>query len=39
MKIGPVGIAGNLDELVPPRHDRIQALEQGINDVTNMAPS
>jgi hypothetical protein len=26
MKLGPIGIAGDLDQLEPPRHDRIQAL-------------
>jgi hypothetical protein len=26
MKFGPIGIAGDLDQPVPPRHDHIQAL-------------
>ena len=26
MKLGPIGIAGDLDQPVPPRHDHIQAL-------------
>ena len=25
MKLGPIGIAGDLDQPVPPRHDHIQA--------------
>jgi hypothetical protein len=26
MKLGPIGIAGDLDQPEPPRHDHIQAL-------------
>ena len=26
MKFGPIGIAGDLDQPVPPRHDHIEAL-------------